>query len=175
MKSLISIVLLTALFVAGAACGQAQSPRFPCEEDARFAEFDFWIGEWEVHTSNDTFAGTNSIEAKYKHCVLVETWTSAGGGGGTSINYLDHASGEWVQIWNDATGNQINIRGGLTDEGMLLIGTIHYVANNVTAPFKGLWTPLDDGRVRQFFQQYDEEADTWNTWFEGFYSRKSAD
>ena len=39
-----------------------------------------------------------------------------------SINYLDKVSGEWVQVWNDASGSQINIRGGMTEEGMLLVG-----------------------------------------------------
>ncbi|MDH3806481.1 MAG: hypothetical protein OEU90_13555, partial [Gammaproteobacteria bacterium] len=69
----------------------------------------------------------------------------------------------------------INIRGGMTDDGMLLVGTIHYVAKNATLQFRGLWTLLADGRVRQFFEQYDEEAETWATWFEGFYSRKTAE
>ena len=172
MKSLISIILLSSLFAAAAACAQAQTPQAPCEDDERFAEFDFWVGEWDVHVAAGTFAGSNVITASYRHCVLIENWTSASGNGGMSINYFDHASGEWVQVWNDATGNQINIRGGITDDGMLLEGTIHYVGSDATFPFRGLWTPLPDGRVRQFFEQYDEESGTWATWFEGFYTRK---
>lgn len=175
MKALISIILLASLFAAAGACAQAQTPQFPCEDDERFAEFDFWVGEWEVQTAAGLHAGNNVIEASYKNCVLVEKWTSASGGGGMSINYLDHASGEWVQIWNDPSGSQINIRGGLTDDGMLLVGTIHYIATNQTVPFRGLWTPLEDGRVRQFFEQYDEKNETWATWFDGFYTRKSAE
>lgn len=92
-----------------------------------------------------------------------------------SINYLDHQTGDWVQVWNDSSGSQINIRGGLTEEGMLLVGTIHNVATDVTAQFRGLWTPLPDGRVRQFFEQYDEEKSAWVPWFEGFYTRQTRD
>jgi hypothetical protein len=55
---------------------------------------------------------------------------------------------------------------------MLLVGTIHYIAQDKTVPFRGLWTLLDDGRVRQFFEQFDEEKDVWAPWFEGFYTRK---
>jgi hypothetical protein len=55
---------------------------------------------------------------------------------------------------------------------MLLVGTIHYIAQDKTVPFRGLWTLLDDGRVRQFFEQLDEEKDIWSPWFEGFYTRK---
>jgi len=173
MKSLIYITLFSVLFAAGAACAQGQAPQYPCEEDARFAEFDFWIGEWDVHIANGTYAGSNTITSPHRGCVLIENWTGAGGSAGMSINYLDHESGEWVQIWNDSSGSQINIRGGLTDEGMLLVGTIHYVASNKTVPFRGLWTALPDGRVRQFFEQYNADNDTWATWFEGFYTRKS--
>lgn len=147
---------------------------YPCEHDPKFKEFDFWVGEWEVHVANGTRAGHNLITSEEHGCVLSERWTSASGGSGSSINYLDKINGEWVQIWNDASGNQINIRGGLTEEGMRLVGTIHYVGNNTTAPFRGLWTPLDDGRVRQFFEQSSDGGDTWVTWFEGFYSRQTA-
>lgn len=150
----------------------AQVPVFPCEQDARFAEFDFWVGTWDVHVADGTLVGENSIDKAERGCVLVETWRSARGGTGMSINYFDKATDEWVQVWNSATGSQIHIRGGLTSEGMLLEGTIHYVANGTTAPFRGLWTPLPDGRVRQFFEQSNDDGDTWQPWFEGFYSRK---
>jgi len=146
---------------------------YPCEHDTKFQEFDFWIGEWDVQVANGTPAGQNVITSEQRGCVLIENWASATGGTGTSINYLDESKGEWVQIWNDGGGNQINIRGGLTDDGMLLVGTIHYVANDATYPFRGLWTPLPDGRVRQFFEQSNDDGETWSVWFEGFYSRQS--
>ena len=148
---------------------------FPCEHDPKFREFDFWVGNWEVHVGNGTFAGRNTIESAQRGCVLIENWSSATGGSGMSINYLDEASGEWVQVWNDGSGSQINIRGGLTEEGMLLEGTIHYVANDQTAPFRGLWTPLEDGRVRQYFEQGNADGTEWSPWFEGFYTRIEAD
>ena len=127
-----------------------------------------------MHIADGTVAGENEIRRAERGCVLVENWQSARGATGMSINYVDKISNEWVQIWNDASGSQINIRGGLTDEGMLLVGTIHYVANGQTLPFRGLWTPLDDGRVRQFFEQSSDKGETWTPWFEGFYTRKSA-
>jgi hypothetical protein len=144
---------------------------YPCEHQEKFREFDFWVGEWEVHDANGQLAGRNVIEASHHGCVLVENWTSASGGTGKSINYLDHENGEWVQRWIDSSGGQIEIRGSLTDNGMQLTGTIHYTANGTTAPFRGLWTPLPDGRVRQFFEQSDDGGETWHSWFEGFYRR----
>lgn len=146
---------------------------YPCEHDARFREFDFWIGEWDVHVASGQLAGSNTISREQRGCYLSEKWISASGGGGDSINYVDKTTDEWVQVWNDASGGQINIRGGLTDDGMLLVGTLHDVASDTTKPFRGLWTPLPDGRVRQFFEQSDDGGKTWVPWFEGFYTRKA--
>ena len=147
---------------------------FPCEHDDLFSAFDFWVGEWDVHVAGGALAGSNVIERAERGCVLIENWSSASGGTGMSVNYVDKTSDEWVQIWNAAGGSQINIRGGMTDDGMLLTGTIHYVANGTTAPFRGLWTPMADGRVRQFFEQSPDDGETWTPWFEGFYTRKPA-
>lgn len=145
---------------------------YPCENDPVFAQFDFWIGEWDVHAGGQ-LAGTNSIKREQRGCYLSEAWTNVGGGGGHSINYVDKITNEWVQIWNAAGGSQINIRGGMTDDGMLLVGTLHDVASGTTKPFRGLWTPLPDGRVRQFFEHSDDGGETWVSWFEGFYTRKA--
>ena len=145
---------------------------YPCESDEAFRAFDFWIGDWDVHVADGTLAGTNTIEPAQRGCMLIENWRNTGGGTGMSVNYLDRATGEWVQVWNAEGGSQINIRGGITDEGMLLVGTLHDVASGTTTPFRGLWTELDDGRVRQFFEQSTDGGATWSTWFEGFYTRK---
>lgn len=144
---------------------------YPCANDPAFRAFDFWVGEWVVHGPAGALAGTNSVERAQRGCVLIENWTSVSGGTGMSINYFDHAAGEWVQIWNAEGGSQIHIRGGMTDQGMLLVGTLHTVADGRTVPFRGLWTLLEDGRVRQFFEQSNDNGATWTPWFEGFYSR----
>ena len=145
---------------------------YPCEHDEAFSEFDFWIGDWVVHGPGGGLAGTNSITKEERGCVLLEHWENTAGGTGQSINYVDKITGEWVQVWNAEGGSQINIRGGMTDDGMLLTGTLHTIGNGTTIPFRALWTLLPDGRVRQFFEQSTDNGETWTTWFEGFYTRK---
>lgn len=177
-------LILTTLMLTVSLCAYAQDdqsgasatvPVRPCKQRDEFNEFDFWVGEWEVHVANGTYAGKNKIEKSQAGCALIENWLGAAGNPGMSVNYFDVATNEWVQVWNSAGGSQINIRGGLTDEGMLLEGQINYVSNNVSAQFRGLWTLLDDGRVRQFFEQYDEDSESWAPWFEGFYTKTSVE
>lgn len=145
---------------------------YPCQRQPGFGEFDFWIGDWDVFLANGSAAGSNSIVREERGCVLVEHWVSATGGTGMSISYLDKITDEWVQIWHAEGGTQIDIRGGLTDDGMAMEGNIHYVGNGTTAPFRALWTALPDGRVRQYFEQSNDDGMTWDPWFEGFYTRK---
>jgi len=166
------LATLTGMPAFDALVAKMSALAYPCEHDSAFRGFDFWVGEWDVHVANGTLAGHNVISSEQRGCVLIENWTSATGGRGTSINFLDKATNEWVQIWNSESGSQIQIRGGITDDGMLLVGTIHYVSGDTTADFRGLWTPLPDGRVRQFFEQSNDGGASWSPWFEGFYSRR---
>jgi len=144
---------------------------YPCAHMDGFGDFDFWLGSWDVHVANGTLVGTNTIEREERGCVLIERWTNSSGGTGMSVNYLDKVTDEWVQIWNAEGGSQINVRGGLTADGMRMEGQLHTVGNGTTVPFRALWTPLPDGRVRQFFEQSNDDGETWVPWFEGFYSR----
>jgi tetratricopeptide (TPR) repeat protein len=140
----------------------------PCQVDPVFRQFDFWVGDWEVRSGDGTVFGRNRISSEEQGCVLVEHWTSAGGNTGQSINYYDAMDGRWVQIWN-GLGIQIQMRGGLSDGSMILTGDILYLASGDQRAFRGTWTPLDDGVVRQFFEESTDGGDTWTAWFEGFY------
>lgn len=99
----------------------------------------------------------------------MEHWQSAGGGTGTSMSFYDPVSADWRQVWV-SPGVVIDIAGGLVNDSMTLEGTIRYAEEARSAPFRGTWTPLDDGRVRQFFEEAGING-VWQPWFEGFYRR----
>ncbi len=146
-------------------------PPPPCAGEA-FRAFDFWVGDWQVHTGDGKVAGANSITLRERDCVLLEQWTGAQGGTGMSMNFYEPVSDRWRQVWHSAYGVLIDIAGGWDGESMVLTGTIEYVANGTRQPFRGTWTPLEDGRVRQFFEQSSDEGESWQPWFEGFYTRR---
>ena len=52
---------------------------------------------------------------------------------------------------------------------MILEGHIRYRAAREVLPFRGSWRVLHDGRARQFVEE--RRGDTWEPWFEGFYSK----
>ena len=138
----------------------------PCAA-AQHRQFDFWIGRWLVEVG-DELAGRNQIVSLHGGCLLMENWTSVNGATGSSMNFYDPNLQQWRQIWVSG-GTVIDIAGGLEDTSMRLTGTITYLAEGTSLPFRGIWTPLVDGRVRQFFEEQREGR--WQVWFEGFYRK----
>lgn len=153
--------------------GQPKPQRPPACEEKIHHDFDFWIGDWDVYDLKGEKAGENSITREEYGCLLVEHWTDNSGVTGQSYNFYDNASQKWRQVWVSA-GATIDYAGGLNDKGeMVLEGTIGY-RNGKTAPFRGVWTKLSNGDVRQHFEQYDAEEKSWKEWFTGIYKRKTA-
>ena len=166
-----SILLVLPLLVMMDAYGQ--SPPLSCESNEINRQFDFWIGEWEVTTLAGQKAGENKISRAEKGCLLIERWTSAGGGTGQSYNYYDPAAEAWKQVWVDAGGNLGYFTGGLEGEAMVLKG--EWISpDGSKILLNGTWTPLEDGRVRQHFVQSTDNGDNWSTWFDGYYTKKGS-
>ena len=140
---------------------------------AEYRQFDFWLGAWEVRTADGTLAGRNRITAAEQGCALEERWQGSQGNTGRSTNYYDPVADAWRQLWV-SPGVIIDISGGLDDGSMRLEGLITYTTAGEQRQFRGVWTPLDDGRVRQFFEEQRGESG-WQPWFEGFYSRSEPD
>ena len=100
--------------------------------------------------------------------MLYESWTSASGSDGHSLNYVDPATDQWVQVWMGADGSLISGRGGLEDGAMRLVGE-HVLKTGERRPFRMTFTPNDDGSVRQFLEESTDDGKTWSVWFDGRY------
>lgn len=152
----------------------------PCVYDERFLQFDFWLGSWQVFGNTERTGpmyGTNKIAKKEDGCLVLESWSGASGTTGTSMNYYDGTKQQWVQHWVSKGGVTINIEGGIVDDSMRMQGKIFYLTGNPpqTRDFRALWTPLDNGVVRQFFEESIDQGKTWYPWFEGFYFPQASD
>jgi hypothetical protein len=155
--------------LAGLAAGAA-AQTYQCAGEPGYGDFDFWLGRWRVHDGENKIYGLNEITAVEGGCALRERWQSSRGNSGQSLNYYDPQQRQWRQLWVDSSGNIIDIRGGLDGRDMLLTGSIHYPRDPEPKPFRGRWSPRDNGDVRQHFEQRDAKGQ-WQTWFDGVYSR----
>ena len=148
---------------------EAQSPG--CTDNTHFNDFDFWIGLWEVSdNASGDHAGSNTITKELNNCLVMESWSGASGSVGKSINYFNPLSNTWRQVWV-APGYAIDISGDLIEGSMVLVSTISYY-NDANYDFRGTWTPNEDDSVRQFFEQYNSETESWDVWFDGRYIKK---
>ncbi len=146
---------------------QRPEPKPPCAT-AEHRQFDFWLGDWEVHTPDGKRAGANTIRRTLGGCVLQENWRGAGGHHGTSYNIYDASRHRWHQTWVDDDGLLLQLDGALVDGRMVLSGeTVDSTGRTVKQRIT--WERMDGGKVRQ---RWDSSPDgvKWQVLFEGIYS-----
>jgi tetratricopeptide (TPR) repeat protein len=133
----------------------------PCKYSSESRQFDFWIGTWDVFTTQGQKAGTNVIEMFAEGCSLMENWTATGGGNGKSINYYDPSTQKWYQHWIGSGGGALRYSGGFKN------GALVYDAETVGANGKKLFHRLTfskngDNTVRQFGEISNDDGKTWS-------------
>ena len=160
-----------ALFIVPAALAAQQAK--PSCSDPGYRQFDFWVGDWEVTDSTGKAVyGNNRITLEEGKCLVHEHWTGSRGGTGQSLNFRDPHTGRWSQVWVGNDGLILNISGGLEVQAMVLTGEGMTMQGKQKALHRASWTPLPDGRVRQYWQQSTDAGKTWTVVFDGWYRRK---
>lgn len=140
-------------------------PGQACRSTA-YHQFDFWLGNWDVHTAAGALAGTNVVKSRLGGCVVEENWTGAGLGHGRSLNFYDASTDTWSQMWVSSGGcptGVIMIEGTFANGSMTMTGSkeqpegfvlgppcapappvISYIRTNLIR-----WTPIAGGAVLQ--------------------------
>jgi tetratricopeptide (TPR) repeat protein len=143
----------------------------PCQT-AEFRQFDFWVGDWDVHNPAAQKVGDNLVTREQDGCLMVEHWKSSRGiESGTSVNYFDIRDKKWHQIYFDNSGNAgayPPIAGGLVDNKMVLI------SDEKESPiFRWTWYMLSPGKVRQMAEQSDDQQKSWRIIWDSMYVNKA--
>jgi|ERR1700730_5983249 len=147
----------------------------PCAFAPENRQFDFWLGEWNVVTTQaESPAGESKIELILGDCVVQENWTSAGniGYSGKSYNIYNTALKRWEQYWVDNAAGNIFFYGGLKD------GVMDYWTDEVPQPDgKKLkrhlqFISINSDTVRQFSRGSNDDGKTWFVEYDFTYHRK---
>jgi tetratricopeptide (TPR) repeat protein len=160
--------------------GMREQPRFkelqekmtPCNSP-EYHQFDFWLGNWDVHAPNDgPVLGHSSITSVNDGCIVQEQWTSLRIEKGTSFNYYDNRDKKWHQIYFDNSGNMGNYP---PMSGNLIDGRLVFMTDASQSPL-ARWTfyPLDAGgkKVRQWAEQSTDGGKTWTTTWDSVYVKQ---
>lgn len=141
----------------------------PCSE-AEHRQFDFWIGEWQVHKKDGSVAGINRIDREFGGCVLHEHYLTGRGYNGESFNIYDSSRKVWHQTWVDSSGLLLVLEGHLVGSNMVLEGK-NRQPDGSEIKQRITWTPNADGSVRQLWESTDPKGQ-WAVSFDGLYTKK---
>ena len=165
-------MLFDALTAMAQQTAPAARPAQPCVAPEH-RQFDFWIGEWDVHEPSGKRVGENRITRIHNGCALLEEWRGNGGVTGSSLNTFDRDRQTWHQTWVDSTGGLLTLEGGLAEGAMLLRGeSVESGPPRKRTLQRIRWQPQPDGRVRQLWEASSDEGKTWTIAFDGWYTRK---
>lgn len=153
---------------------QAEHNLKPCASTPENQQFDFWLGEWNVETTQGGVpAGKSKIELILGDCVVLENWQSDGNPySGKSYNMYDAALKRWEQFWVDNSGGNIFFYGGLKD------GVMDYWTDEIPQPTGPplkrhlQFFRLGPDKVRQFSQGSTDGGKTWTPEYDFTYIRK---
>lgn len=173
---MVSVALVSAaLVVAGLGADEPPaSPAPPCSSP-QAAQFDFWLGDWEVRNADGSVAGESRISKVLGGCVVREEWTSAGAGGGYlgfSLSSFQSERGGWRQTFVDNTGRHVDLTGGSAAVGkMSLNGEVIRGGRRLLTRLS--WEAKGTDRVLQVYQTSDDGGASWKTAFELHYARRA--
>jgi hypothetical protein len=145
----------------------AQAKAAPCDA-AEYRQFDFWIGDWEVHDPAGNVVGANKVTREQDGCLLVEHWTSSRAKEtGTSFNYYDIRDKKWHQLYLSNSGNAgafPAMAGQLKDGKMVLISD-----ESATPVFRWTWYVISPGHVRQMAERSNDSQKSWKVIWDSIY------
>lgn len=89
----------------------------PCDS-AGHAQFDFWLGDWDVHwtySNGRSGVGKNQVVREFAGCVVTERYQDITTGfSGTSLLGYNTKNGMWTQTWLDNQGDTFTAVGKRT-------------------------------------------------------------
>jgi hypothetical protein len=148
-------------------------PASPCSS-AEGAQFDFWIGDWDVRDASGRVAGRSRVSKILGGCVIHEEWSGLGEGkgfDGESFSTYRPSEAGWRQTWVDNSGKHADLRGGSPRAGfMSLNGEVVRSGRRLLTRLS--WTTAPEG-LRQVFESSEDAGATWKTVFEMRYARRA--
>lgn len=166
MRSIAAMLIVMMLAPVGEVIGAATADH--CDTPQHH-KFDFWLGDWQIKTTDGKLAGHNHVTQEYGSCVVHEHYTTTHGYSGESLNIYDASRKLWHQTWVDSDGTLLTLEGAFHHGQMVLQGRLVDKHGKSTRQ-RITWTPNADGSVRQLWEAAGPDA-KWQVVFDGIYTR----
>jgi hypothetical protein len=155
---------------------RAQQAAPPACSAAIRGALDFWVGDWMVSVGRER-AGTDRVERVSKGAAVIERWTDADGGEGTSLFSFDPYACTWHQLWITDTPERV---GGRKHKDLVVVppgGGVRFQGaypgrKAITVLDRTTLTPLANGTVHQVIETSTDGGATWQNGFDAIYTRR---
>ena len=144
----------------------ARKNQYPCRNDPKYREFDFWLGEWDVESNGQRIA-RSSIQLVVDECVIFENYQAAGYSGKSLSAWNGR---RWEQYYCDTAGGARFWTGALIDGKMVM--TIELDQNGTKVLNRMTYSKEGPDRVRQFIETSTDDGKTWAAGYDGMYVRR---
>ena len=170
----ILLAVLSSAAVAATPAPPQAVPGSPCPSSPQWRQFDFWLGEWEVHDSLDggKVIARSTIDKSTNDCIVHEHYVEVDGYSGRSVNFFDATLHRWRQTWVDSIGNVGEFSGEYRDGAMRFEGETHVGANGRKILRRMTLLNLENGHVRQLSQRSNDAGKTWSMNYDYEYVRR---
>ncbi len=172
-------VIGTLVLISSATFAQSKQPpkQSPAGCDTpQSHQWDFWVGQWEVHPNGAAKIIAHSlIEKRYSGCAIRENWMPVGKeltGGGGSLSLYDTRQKLWRQTWVDSSGNRVDLKGRMDKDVMTITGNwSNFIAPGQDALVRMHYRKERNGEVRQWAEASADGGKTWKQSFDFLYRR----
>jgi hypothetical protein len=130
----------------------------PCLHQPEHAQFDFWLGEWEVTIPSGFLASRDEVTRSEDGCVVHQSWKGTLGNTGRSYSFYDAAQEQWVQAWVGSAGLGGTMTGGLEGDRMVLVGASSTPPGSLA---RTSWLPQPDASVQVLTENSTDGGVTW--------------
>lgn len=164
------LVWVIAMASTGPVFAQADSttPSITACSAPEASQFDFWLGEWNCHSS---YVDSNGVEHQYTvrnritreldGCVIVENFDGASIGlVGRSLSVFNTDLGKWQQTWVDNNGSYMDFAGEFIDGEMMLQRTVE--VDGVSSIQRMRFTEISDSSLIWFWERSVDGGESWN-------------
>jgi tetratricopeptide (TPR) repeat protein len=145
---------------------------FPCLKDPNNNKFDFWLGEWDVYTSNKKSAHSKITKAVGGCAVHEDYVTLSGLYAGQSISYYDPETELWNQYWVGSAADKSKYYETEGYEANMQFITKGKNAQGIDSWTKMSYVQENEDTVIQILESSTDLGATWSVAFHGTYKRK---
>lgn len=163
--ALLSFICLSFL-LPSLAHAQATPPPLPPEA----AQFDFWVGEWNVSWKENQ-RGVNRITKRWDS-VIVEEFDGRPESPleGHSVSVYDAGAGLWKQTWVDNQGGYLDFTGKFADGKMTLSRS--FQKDGKTVHQRMVWYDIARDAFTWNWERSLDEGKTWEVVWKIDYTRR---